>query len=42
MRNAIGMLKLIAHGENDVRNGKLKTQEEVFSDIDTSLETKME
>jgi len=41
MRNAIGMLKLIAHGENDVRNGKLKTQEEVFSDFDTSLETKM-
>ena len=41
MRNAIGILKLISQGENDVRNGKLKSQEEVFSDIAKSLEAKM-
>lgn len=33
MRNAIGMLKLISLGEADIGNGKLKSQEEVFSDL---------
>lgn len=41
MRNAIGILKLLSQGENDVRDGKLKSQEEVFSDIEKSLEAKL-
>lgn len=34
MRNAIGLLKLISLGEEDVRNGKSKTQNEVFSELE--------
>ena len=41
VRNVIGISKLISQGENDVRIGKLKSQEEVFSDIARSLEAKM-
>lgn len=41
MRNTIGILKLLSQGENDVRDGKLKSQEEVFSDIEKSLEAKL-
>ena len=33
MRNAIGLLKLISQGEIDVRNGKVKSQEDVFEDV---------
>ena len=41
MRNAIGLLKLISQGESDVRNGKVKPQEEVFKDIENSLKEKL-
>ena len=34
MRNAIGILKLMSQGEADVKQGKLKPQEDVFSDIE--------
>lgn len=37
MRNAIGLLKLISQGENDIRAGKTKTQKEVFKSIDKKL-----
>jgi len=41
MRNAIGLLKLISQGESDVRNGRLKSQEEMFKDIENSLKEKL-
>jgi prevent-host-death family protein len=41
MRNAIGLLKLISQGENDVRNGSLKTQDVVFKEIEKSLKEKL-
>ena len=41
MRNAIGLLKLIAQGEEDIRDGKSKSQEEVFKDIDNLLKEKL-
>ncbi len=37
MRNAIGLLKLISQGENDIRNGNVKSQDDVFKDIENSL-----
>ena len=37
MRNAIGLLKLISQGEIDVRNGRINSHEDVFSDIENSL-----
>lgn len=40
MRKAIGLLKLIAQGEEDVRQGKTRTQDEVFADIDAMLQQK--
>ncbi len=33
MRNAVGILKLISHGEEDIKHGRAKAQEEVFKDI---------
>ena len=42
MRNAIGILKLISQGEEDVRNGKSKLQEDVFAEIEKSLKEKIE
>lgn len=41
MRNAIGILKLISQGEEDVRNGKSKLQENVFIEIEETLEEKI-
>ena len=41
MRNAIGMLKLISQGEGDIRNGRVKSQEKVFKDIEISLKEKL-
>ena len=35
MRNAIGILKLIAQGEEDIKAGKLRAQEEVFEKIES-------
>ncbi len=40
MRNAIGILKLISQGEADIRDGKAKTQEDVFRDIEATLKEK--
>ena len=37
MRNAIGLLKLIAQGEQAVREGRVKSQEDVFSDLEKCL-----
>jgi len=34
MRNTIGLLKLISLGEEDIRKGKYKTQDEVFADLE--------
>ncbi len=34
MRNAIGILKLTSLGEEDIRNGKSKPQNEVLADIE--------
>jgi len=41
MRNAIGLLKLISQGESDVRDGKVKAQEDVFYDIENLLKEKL-
>ncbi len=41
MRNAIGMLKLISQGESEIRDGKTKSQEEVFKDIENVLKDKL-
>lgn len=41
MRNAIGLLKLISQGESDARDGKVKTQEDVFQDIENLLKEKL-
>ena len=41
MRNAIGILKLVSRGEADVKNGKAKSQEAVFNDIENSLKEKL-
>jgi prevent-host-death family protein len=40
MRNAIGILKLISQGEADIKNGKAKSQEDVFKDIESSIKEK--
>ncbi len=37
MRNAIGLLKLISLGEEDIKGGKSKSQEEVFANIENIL-----
>ena len=34
MRNAIGLLKLISLGEEDILDGKSRSQDEVFSDLE--------
>lgn len=41
MRNAIGILKLISLGENDIRAGRAKTQEEVFDSVEKMLKEKL-
>jgi prevent-host-death family protein len=41
MRNAIGILKLLSQGEEDVRRGKTKSQEKVFATLETMLKEKM-
>jgi prevent-host-death family protein len=42
MRNAIGLLKLISLGEEDIKDGKSKPQEEVLTNIENILKEKME
>lgn len=41
MRNAIGMLKLISEGENEIRTGKARSQQEVFESLENILKDKM-
>lgn len=40
MRKAIGLLKLISQGEEDIKQGNTKTQDRVFKDIETMLAKK--
>jgi hypothetical protein len=37
MRNALGLLKLLAQGEEDIRKCNIRPQEDVFSDIERPL-----
>jgi prevent-host-death family protein len=37
MRNAIGLLKLISQGEEDIRQGRSREQDEVFKDMEALL-----
>ena len=37
MRKAIGLLKIISQGEEDIKQGKTKTQDRVFKDIEKML-----
>jgi len=37
MRNAIGILKLISQGEEDVKNGNVTTQDNVFKKLESKL-----
>ena len=41
MRNAIGILKLISQGEQDVKSGKWKSQDEVFANLEKILKERM-
>lgn len=41
MRKAIGLLKLISQGEEDIKAGKSKSQEEVFANIERVLRERM-
>ena len=40
MRNAIGLLKLIGQGEEDIKKGKLSPHDEVFEKIEKTLKSK--
>ncbi len=37
MRNAIGILKLLSQGEEDIKNSDTHTQEEVFVNIERKI-----
>jgi len=37
MQKALGLLKIIAQGENDVRRGRLVPQEDVFSKVEKKM-----
>ncbi len=37
MRNAIGILKLLSQGEEDIKTGKVKSQEDVFATLEKKL-----
>jgi prevent-host-death family protein len=41
MRNAIGILKLISQGEDEIKNGKAKPQQEVFGSIENIIKDKL-
>jgi len=41
MRNAIGILKLISQGEQDVKEGKVRSQEDVFANVEKLLKERM-
>jgi len=42
MRNALGILKLLAQGEDDVVKGHVRSQDEVFDRIEKGLTEKIE
>jgi len=42
MRNAIGILKLMSQGEDDITQGNTKSQENVFSDIEKRVKQNAE
>ena len=42
MRQAIGLLKLLSQGEEDVRNGRISGQDRVFTQIRNQLRTRKE
>jgi prevent-host-death family protein len=42
MRNAIGILKLMVQGEDDIRAGRLGDQDEVFARIEAKLTARRE
>lgn len=37
MRAALGLMKLLAQGEEDVRQGRTRPQEEIFADLEKAL-----
>jgi prevent-host-death family protein len=37
MRNALGLLKLISQGEEDIRKGKMRSQDDVFARAEKML-----
>jgi prevent-host-death family protein len=41
MRNAIGLFKLISQGEEDLRNGRAQSQEDMFKNIEKALKEKL-
>jgi prevent-host-death family protein len=41
MRNAIGLLKMISLGEEDLRAGRVKTQKEVFDAVEKRVKDKL-
>ena len=41
MRNAIGILKLVSQGESDIKDGKVRSLEDVFKDIERTLKEKL-
>lgn len=38
MRNAIGILKLLSQGEDDIKSGDTKSQDDVFADLEKKLQ----
>ena len=34
MRNALGLMKLISQGEEDIRKGRVRSQEQVFAEME--------
>ena len=40
MRKAIGLLKLVSQGEEDIKQGNTKTQARMFNDIESMLAKK--
>jgi hypothetical protein len=39
-RNALGVLKLLAQGEAEVREGRVKDQDQVFAGLERSFKAK--
>ena len=40
MRKAIGILKLISQGEDDLKNGDISSQKEIFANIERKIKEK--